>query len=345
MDKALKNMEVKVSVIMCVYKEPLEWLSESISSILNQTFTDLELIIVNDNPEGLHVKTFLDDYCKKDKRVTVINNVDNLGLAQSRNNGIKIANGKYLAFMDADDISLPSRLQKQYQYLENNLDIDVLGTWAKVFNGHGKVIGFFRNRVDPVYNKMGIMFATPLTNPTVMIRKSLLLENNIFLNPEFKNAEDYELWSRIVEIGAISNIPEFLLMYRRSDNQMSTNKKEEQDYFRDLIQERILKQKFKNITDRQLLIHSELISSKDSKTNLEDKLEWIYFLLNSKTFSREEKKYLNRIILVIMNIYVLNTKSLCNGYFILLALQKNMGYFDAKINLSYWKNRTQNLIN
>ena len=97
-------MSVKLSVVMSIYKEPVEWMRQSIDSILNQTFTDFEFVIVNDNPIRSENRDILDEYSKKDFRIIVLSNDENIGLTKSLNKGLRISKGKYIARMDADDI-------------------------------------------------------------------------------------------------------------------------------------------------------------------------------------------------------------------------------------------------
>lgn len=118
----------KVSVIMSVYKEPVEWLHESIDSILNQTFTDFEFIIICDNPSYDEGIALLYAYKEKDHRIVLIENEKNLGLTKSLNKGITVAKGDFIARMDADDISLPERFEKQMSLLEKHPEIGVCGS-------------------------------------------------------------------------------------------------------------------------------------------------------------------------------------------------------------------------
>ena len=122
----MKNPEI--SVVMCVFQEPVEWLRASIDSVLHQTFCDFELIIVVDDPEGNESFALLNDYAAHDSRIVLHRNERNLGIALSLNIGMKLARGKYLARMDADDISDKHRLERQYEFMEAHDDVVLLGT-------------------------------------------------------------------------------------------------------------------------------------------------------------------------------------------------------------------------
>src|SRR5690606_12020298 len=130
------NRSEAISVIMCVYKPDPEHLEAAISSILNQTFSDFEYIIVIDGPDDKvesHINSF------DDNRIKVIINKENLGLTCSLNVGLKVAKGKYVARMDSDDIALFNRFEEQYKYMEKNSDVVVLGSFANVLGTKNRV--------------------------------------------------------------------------------------------------------------------------------------------------------------------------------------------------------------
>jgi len=219
----------KISIVMSTYNEPLNWVTESIDSILNQTFTNFEFIIINDKPERKELQEFLEKYQKQDKRIVLIKNEKNIGLTKSLNKGLKKARGKYIARMDADDISLPKRFEIQYNYLENNPSIDVLGTGSQ--------------NIDEAGNK-GLKFK-PLTNP-IKIKKLLLLKNcfyhpsimfrnkNYLYREKFIYAQDYDLYLNLISRNKnLSNLPEPLIKYRINPNAISWSKKGKQRLFHD----------------------------------------------------------------------------------------------------------------
>lgn len=138
MDKPL------VSVVMATYNEPEKYLKESIESILNQTFKDFEFIIVLDNPNNKKAEEIIKEYQQKDKRIIFIKNERNLGRGASRNKAVNIARGKYIAILDADDIALPKRLEKQFKYMENNRDIDLLFSWVYFIDENGNILKEFK---------------------------------------------------------------------------------------------------------------------------------------------------------------------------------------------------------
>lgn len=126
----MKNPEI--SVLMCVYQEPVEWLRASVESVLHQTFRDFELIIVVDDPEGDERHVLLNDYAAHEPRIVLHRNERNFGIALSLNIGMELARGKYIARMDADDISDKHRLERQYEFMEAHDDVVLLGTDIRI---------------------------------------------------------------------------------------------------------------------------------------------------------------------------------------------------------------------
>lgn len=210
-----------ISVIMSVYSEPVEWIRQSIDSILNQTFTDFEFIIVNDNPQRLENTALLDSYVSNDKRIKVINNENNLGLPASLNRALDIVRGKYVARMDADDISLPHRFQYQYDFLENHLDYGICGTYARFINEYSKVGRKVRLRCKDNELKALLLFYSPFMHPSVMVRKELISRLRYDVN--CRVGQDVDLWLRMSAETKFYNIPKILLYYR-VHNQNSSNR-------------------------------------------------------------------------------------------------------------------------
>ena len=139
---------VKVSVVMSVFSEPRNWLKKAINSILDQTFSDFEFIIINDNPIRKENYLFLKEIQQKDSRIIIIENKENIGLTKSLNKGLSVARGTYIARMDADDISFPTRLEKQYLFMEANSGVIACGAWARTI-GKEKNINLDHYKTTP----------------------------------------------------------------------------------------------------------------------------------------------------------------------------------------------------
>lgn len=206
-----KNAVPEISVIMSVY-ERYTYLKEAIESILNQTYQNFELIIVVEKSEKQEeINEFINKI--KDQRIVIINNDEKLGFAQSLNVGIKKARGKYIARMDDDDISLPSRLEKQYNFLESNPDISILGTAVKQFMNRNDI---FYPESDSEKIRTYTLINNQMFHPTIMLRKEIINKYNLYYDSNYKT-EDAELWSRAVKYVKMSNLKEVLLYYRICD--------------------------------------------------------------------------------------------------------------------------------
>jgi glycosyltransferase involved in cell wall biosynthesis len=205
-----------ISVILPVYNGE-KYLKESIESILNQTYTNFEFIIINDGSKDSSLE-IIREYEKEDERIVVVSR-ENKGLIATLNEGIEKAKGKYIARMDQDDISLPERFERQIKVIKNN-NIMVCGTYTKIIDEDGKYIkdGIVPTQHDEIVKKL-LECTNPLFHPTVMFKKF----DNIFYNELAHNCEDYELWLKYTEIGKIENLPEYLLKYRIELNSITNS--------------------------------------------------------------------------------------------------------------------------
>lgn len=205
-----------MSVVMSVYKEPLNWIQESIDSILQQTFTDFEFVIINDNPGREELNGFLEANRVIDNRIIIITNEKNIGLTNSLNKGFARAQGDYIARMDADDIAMPTRFEKQVNLLDLKSDVGVCGSHIHYFGTSDFICEYPETDGDMYW-----FLKSNLAHPAVMIRKSVL--NGIYYNSQFVVSQDYALWVRLYEEGVVMyNIQEVLLCYRKSVEQISS---------------------------------------------------------------------------------------------------------------------------
>lgn len=208
----------EISVIMPVYNAE-KYLSESIESILNQSYSDFELLILNDSSTD-NSKEIITQYQKKDPRIILIDKVKNIGPANLRNEGFNLARGNFIALMDADDIAMPNRFEKQIQILKNNPEIGVCGTWFTFFGGKKNRVIRHSEKHDVI--KISFLHNCSIGNPTVMLRKKNL--NGLEFNNDYVPVEDYDLWSRLLSKTTFYNIPESLLNYRQHDDNISKTK-------------------------------------------------------------------------------------------------------------------------
>jgi glycosyltransferase involved in cell wall biosynthesis len=206
-----------VSVVMSVHNASAV-VGQAIESILKQTFTDFEFIIVDDGSTDGSRK-ILRKYAEQDKRIKLYVQPQS-GLIASLNKYCRLATGKYIARMDADDVSLPARLEKQTQFLEMHPKIGVLGTWIQDIDLQGKPIIEWPVPSEPAVVRWFLFFGNCVGHPSVMMRRDLF-ERLGYYRPEALHVEDYDLWIRAAEITGVANLPEVLVQYRVSANSVS----------------------------------------------------------------------------------------------------------------------------
>ena len=208
-----------------------EYLAEAIESILNQSFTDFELLIFNDasTDQSLDI---IKGY--SDSRIHVIDCPVNEGIVKRLNDGIALAKGQYIARMDADDISLPLRFEIQIKLLDEHPEVGLCGTWHEYI---GDLKGVHKYPVTPRDIRLQLLFNTAFSHPTVMMRKSILTENELMYDEGFVPAEDYNLWVRILTRTQAANVPQVLLKYRVHGSSISMSKKRKQQQRASLARE------------------------------------------------------------------------------------------------------------
>jgi len=200
----------KVSVLMSVFNSA-EHLRQAIESILNQSYSDFEFIIVDDASSDDSV-SIIDGYAKSDSRIEVLKNTKNLKLAYSLNKGIKQAKGEYIARMDSDDVAHLDRLQKQVEFMEARADVGVCGAWVSVYELPNVV---WKTAITPLAANCAAFFESCFHHPTVMMRKSVLDTYGSY-DEKVEFAQDCHLWSRLAFDHGVKlvNLPEVLLKYR-----------------------------------------------------------------------------------------------------------------------------------
>ncbi len=212
----------KVSVLMPVYKTNPQHLSEAIDSILNQTFTDFEFLILDDCPTDKSVEKIVKEY--SDKRIKYMRNELNMGISEARNKLIEMAKGEYLAVMDHDDISIPRRFAAEVDYLDKHPNVGVVSTRFDILTDKSHKHSTFSDDHDI---KLALMRTCAMLHPASMIRKSVLLDNNIRYEAEFSPAEDYALFCRLIKYTEFHNISEILFHYRKHRTNTSKLKAKE----------------------------------------------------------------------------------------------------------------------
>jgi glycosyltransferase involved in cell wall biosynthesis len=217
--------EPVVSVIMNAYNAE-KYIAESIQSILNQTFKNFEFLIYNDGSSD-GTQFVIDGF--NDSRIKVTSLKENKGVVYCKNMGLKEARGKYIAQMDADDISLPDRLKLQVEYLEKHTDVGLLGAQLKILGS---------NEVNnkPLHDtdiRWWFFKGCPVPQPTAMIRASVIKKHKLYYDAEFKSAEDIEYWIQLAKVTKMANLPVPTLEYRVHEAQESTAHIQRQNFYRD----------------------------------------------------------------------------------------------------------------
>lgn len=199
----------KVSVLTPIYNTNLDYLKECIDSVLNQTFTDFEFIILNDSPDNIELENFIMSYT--DLRIKYFKNEHNIGISASRNKLIGLAQGEYIAIFDHDDISLPDRLEVEVKYLDEHPDVGMVSGWDEFFGETNKIHKY------PEYDfdiKRTLVDHWCISHTAAMIRSSVFKENNITYEEVYTPAEDYMLFVRLMGVTEFYNFQRVLVRYR-----------------------------------------------------------------------------------------------------------------------------------
>lgn len=219
------SKDIKISVIMSVYNGE-EYLAEAIDSVLGQSFTDFELIIINDCSTD-STGEILKQYASLDARVRVHTNEVNLRLPSSLNKAISLAQGKYIARMDADDICLPDRLEKQYAFMESYPEVVISSCRFMTLKNGVIASGGCGGKADFESIKALLLVTNPILHPGIIAKADVIRE--LGYDKSFTCTEDMELWSRFVMANHKIEIqPEYLMIYRLHDKQITETTRERQ---------------------------------------------------------------------------------------------------------------------
>jgi glycosyltransferase involved in cell wall biosynthesis len=252
MIKNTNTETVKVSVVMSFYKEPLQWIEHAVQSILNQTFKDFEFIIICDDAENKAGIEYINEIGRRDSRVKLTVNPTNMGPTRCLNKAISLADGTYVARMDADDIAHPERFERQVSYLDEHPEAMVCSTDVHIVDESERILR--RNRYKYKYNPTRLLLQNTISHPTVMFRSCLSEWRNPIYNEDYLYAQDYELWQYLYLKGIRPHtITEPLLLLRKSRAQISCARKQQQtEFFRSAHRKFITEYLFdKNIISRQ----------------------------------------------------------------------------------------------
>ncbi len=211
----------KISVVLPVFNAE-KYIGAAIQSVLDQSFADFELIIVDDASTD-STPLIINTYAKSDSRIKVITNKKNLYIAQALNKGISHAKSAVIARMDADDICLPQRFKRQYWLLTQNPNVAVVGCNIIIIDEDGNEIGKRKYYSDSDMLKKRIFRYSPFAHPTTMFRKAVFDESGGY-DPKWSPSEDIDLWIKIGKKYEFANIQDFEFKYRVFSDSHSNKK-------------------------------------------------------------------------------------------------------------------------
>ena len=261
-------MNETVSVLMCVFNTPTAYLIEACESILSQTYGNIEFVIVDDASTDKDVTGYLEELVKKESIVNLYKNPENLGLTASLNVGIEKCHGKYIARMDSDDISLPERIKKQAEYLEEHEDVALVGSNIVIFGDGMQERDLSKEEdifADPeIYRIQSLFRHSGPAHPTFMFRASFLKSNGISYRVDIKKAQDYGIMADILRFGGkIQRINETLLRYRIHSGQITETSETEQKAYQCRVSYDYIKAAFPNLSDDECMAASLIGCSAD----------------------------------------------------------------------------------
>ena len=279
--------QAAVTVLMPVYNaEP--FLREAIDSILNQTFTDFEFVIINDGSSD-RSEEIIKSYT--DPRIRYYKNEQNLKLIATLNKGIDLVSTPYIARMDADDISSPGRLERQVLFMNDSPDLAICGSWVWIFTDKKKYLLRFPVGRDCVGSFL--LFGNPLAHPAVIMKQEILNKMGLRYDPVCSAAQDFDLWSRCWPSCAMDNIPQPLIKWRQNPKGVTSSRFAESNKTSLGILKRMLNKLEIAPDNETLLFHREIGNGGgvDSLERLSDVSEWLTFILktneNRKVFPPE----------------------------------------------------------
>lgn len=311
--------ETPVTVLLPVYNN--EKISLCIDSVLNQTFRDFELLII-DNASTDHTADVVRSY--NDDRIRLIVNEKNLGATGSLRKGIDMIKTKYVARIDADDLMLPERLEKQLTFMEDNPDYGIVGSWTRHIDQNDQLYAVNRLCTTDKGIRAYLNIQSPFYHPAVMLRNSILKEHDLNYDPDIRVAVEYDLWNRILRYSKGCNLPEVLTYYRTGGDSLTSRNaaKKLQEYLN--VREKVCEEHRED-----LVLKSLKIERKENK-NLFECSQIFYYLLKylKKNTDEKDPDYASLKSCIYSRIY--QACALENGSFTGTLLDKLMKLYRTK---------------
>lgn len=285
-----------VSVIMPIYNAE-KYVRIAIDSILNQTYSNLELILIDDCPTDttMHIVNNINDV-----RIRIIHNSENKGIAYSRNQGLNNSRGKYIAIMDDDDVSMPQRLEKQIAFLEANEDIDILGARHEIINSKGELIKpSYAALYNPNYIKAMYLFRNVYANSTIMLRKDVLDKYKFQFMDNCLGMEDFRFWIECSKVCKMTAIDDVVLQYREcleneSSRILNSEIAEKRKSLYAEFQKYSLEKSGFLLSERQLNCLTNVMGEFNVSCNTLEELNEFYNALQEMIRQAEEKNFDNK---------------------------------------------------
>ena len=272
-------MKGLVSVIMGVHNENPAYLRTAVDSICAQTYKNLEFIIVDDAANE-PCRQLLADCEARHSNIKILHNSSNIGLTKSLNKALAAAGGEYIARMDADDFSVPDRIEKQVRFMEDNPDIDVCGTGVVTFGGGEKFMSPM-NGLDSRKAACFLFFSSTICHPSAMVRAIFLQKNNLEYDESIKSGQDFDLWERCSVCGKLAVMPQVLLYYRLHPGQITAKCSDDQQLTSDMVRRRRLSRIGLAPTEAEYKCHLLLASGVSDDIFAADVLAWKNKLLEA----------------------------------------------------------------
>jgi glycosyltransferase involved in cell wall biosynthesis len=271
----------RIAVVLPVYNGE-DYLAEAIRSVLSQTFTDFELVVIDDGSTD-RTADVLAGF--SDARMRIIRFRHHRGLVQALNTGIRESRSELIARMDADDICLPHRFEKQVAFMDAHSDIALCGTWARLFGDARSVL---RPAVEPKQIHARLFFGGAMDHPSIMMRRAVLERHGLAYDDTFRHVEDFDLFIRLAELAKLANLPEVLLRTRAHDREVSVVHRHEQLETEARLLVRQLRLLIPGVTKDEEVFHVKVAMRRLDASNLELAEQW---LLHLERVNRESGRY------------------------------------------------------
>lgn len=299
-----------VTVLLSVYNGE-RFLAEAIDSILGQSYENYEFIIIDDASTDSTAE-ILKRYARKDSRIKIVTNPVNLRLAASLNKGISLASGELIARMDADDVSLPDRLEKQVAFMQANPNVSICGTALSVYGSPNTI---WLPPLDDHVIKATLLFESCLYHPTVVMRKSIFNGHTSPYSSRMVLAQDYDLWGRLMGTNEIvfANLPEALLCYRVTVGEERREYKHRQGEAANMVRLNLLHRIGLNPTDQEFAAHRALATYERELTTIRlwQCFVWLKKIYSAAAFSgvTSKKALKNEMLRRALHVFGINRKN------------------------------------